>query len=138
MSENRGNSSFELLDLLSELIEVIIESSHFNVHDIIFGLTELIDGCIELRIDLFKTISKSSTFSVSDFDLIKLFELQNGICKMHDVLASFKEAIKSDEQSVGGDLPLVLGLSLVVKVGILEFVANFDSKSEVSVSLDGV
>ena len=57
---------------------------------------------------------------------------------MHDVLASLKEAIKSDEQSVRGDLPLVLGLSLVVKVGILELVANINSKSEAFVSLDSV
>jgi len=133
LSENRSDSSFELLDLLSELIEVIIESSHFNVHDIIFGLTELIDGRIELSIDLFKTISKSSTFSVSDFDLIELFELQNGVCKMHDVLASLKEAIESDKQSIGGDFPLILRLSLVVKVGIFEFVANINGKSKVFV-----
>jgi hypothetical protein len=120
------------------LIEVIIECSHLDVHDVIFGFTEIVDGSVELTVDLFETISKSSTFGVSDLDLVKLLELQNGVCKMHNVLASLKEAIKSDEQSVGGDLPLVLGLSLVVKVGILEFVANFDSKSEVSVSLDGV
>jgi len=133
LSENRSDSSFELLDLLSELIEVIIESSHFNVHDIIFGLTELIDGRIELSIDLFKTISKSSSFGVSNFDLIELFELQNGVCKMHDVLASLKEAIESDEQSIGGDFPLILRLSLVVKVGIFEFVANINGKSKVFV-----
>jgi hypothetical protein len=82
---------------------------------------------------LFKTISKSSTFGVSDFDLIELFELQNGVCKMHDVLASLKEAIESDEQSIGGDFPLILGLSLVVKVGIFEFVANINGKSKVFV-----
>jgi hypothetical protein len=138
LGQDRSDSSLELLDLLSELIEVIIECSHLDVHDVIFGFTEIVDGSVELTVDLFETISKSSTFGVSDLDLVKLLELQNGVCKMHDVLASLKEAIKSDEQSVGGDLPLVLGLSLVVKVGIFEFVANFDSKSEVSVSLDGV
>lgn len=49
---------------------------------------------------------------------------------MHDVLASLKEAIKSHEQSVGGDFPLVLGLSLVVKVGIFELVADINGKVE--------
>ena len=138
MCQDRGNSSLELLDLLSKLVEVIIKCSHLDVHDVIFGLTELVDGGIELRVDLFKTVSQSSSFGVSDFDFIKLLELQYGVCKMHDVLASLKEAIKSDKQSVRGDLPLVLGLSLVVKVGILELVANINSKSEAFVSLDSV
>jgi hypothetical protein len=52
---------------------------------------------------------------------------------MHDVLASLKEAIESDEQSIGGDFPLILRLSLIVKVGIFEFVANINGKSKVFV-----
>jgi hypothetical protein len=53
---------------------------------------------------------------------------------MHDVLASLKEAIESNKQSVCGDFPLVLGLGLVVKVGIFEFVANINSERKFLVS----
>jgi len=54
---------------------------------------------------------------------------------MHDILASFKEAIESNEQSVGCDFPLVFGLGLIVKVSILEFVANINDKGEFLMSL---
>jgi hypothetical protein len=49
---------------------------------------------------------------------------------VHDVLASLGERIKSHEQGVGGDLPLVLGPLLILVVGILELGANVQSKSE--------
>jgi len=39
---------------------------------------------------------------------------------VHDVLASLGEGVKTHKESVGRDLPLVLGLALVFKVGILE------------------
>ena len=73
---------------MSELIEVIIERSLLNVHDVIFDLTEFIDSYLEFSEDLFKTVSKSSTFGVSDLNLIKSLELLDGACEMHDVLAS--------------------------------------------------
>lgn len=53
---------------------------------------------------------------------------------MHDVLASLGERIKSHEQGVGGDLPLVLGLLLVLVVSILELGANVQSESELVIS----
>ena len=46
----------------------------------------------------------TSFTSPTNFD----FELQYGSCKMLNVLASFKEAIESNKQSVGCDFPLVL------------------------------
>jgi hypothetical protein len=57
---------------------------------------------------------------------------------MHDVLASLKEAIESDKQSVCCDFPLVLRLSLVVKVSIFEFVADINSKTKVIICFFGV
>jgi hypothetical protein len=59
-----------------------------------------------------------------------LGELHNGAGQVHDVLASLGEGIKSHEQGVGGDLPLVLGLLLVLIVGIFELGADIQSKSE--------
>jgi len=85
---------------------------------------------LKLREYLFKTISKSSTFGVSDLNVSELLELLDGVCKMHDVLASFKEAIESNEQSIGCDFPLVFGLGLIVKVSIFEFIANINDKGE--------
>ena len=52
---------------------------------------------------------------------------------MHDVLASLREAIESHEEGVGGDLPLVLGLLLVLVVGILELGADVEGKGELVV-----
>jgi hypothetical protein len=57
---------------------------------------------------------------------------------MHDVLASFRERIKSHEESVGCDFPLVLGLGLILKVSILELGANIKSKGELVVGLLGL
>ena len=61
---------------------------------------------------------------------MELGELHNGAGQVHDILASLGERIKSHEQGVGGDLPLVLGLLLVLVVSILELGANVQSESE--------
>ena len=57
-------------------------------------------------------------------------ELHDGACQVHDVLASLRERIKSHEQGVGGDFPLVLGLLLVLIVGILELGADIQSEGK--------
>lgn len=56
---------------------------------------------------------------------------------MHDVLASLREGVQSHEESIGGDLPLVLGLCLVLKVGILELGADIKGQSELIMSFLG-
>jgi hypothetical protein len=53
---------------------------------------------------------------------------------VHDVLASLREGVKSHEESVGGDFPLVLSLGLVFKVSIFEFGAHVQSENELIMS----
>jgi len=52
-----------------------------------------------------------------------------------DVLAALRERVESHKQSVGSDLPLILGLSLVLKVSILEFGADVESKNKLLMCL---
>lgn len=54
---------------------------------------------------------------------------------MLDVLASLGEGVKTHEKGVGGDLPLILGLGLVLEVGILELRADVESQNQFLVSL---
>jgi hypothetical protein len=88
------------------------------------------NSLVELIIDLKNTGGKSFTFGVTNFYLLEFSELPDSASQVHDVLTSFKEAIKSHEKGVCSNLPLVLGLSLVIEVGIFEFVADFDGKSK--------
>lgn len=78
--------------------------------------------------------------SVSDFDLLKLVELDNGAGEVHNILASLLERVETDEESVSGDLPLVspLSLSLVLEVCLLELGACFESSSELIMSFLGL
>ena len=46
---------------------------------------------------------------------------------MFDVLAALRERVESHKQSVGRNLPLILGLGLILKVCILEFGADVES-----------
>jgi len=54
---------------------------------------------------------------------------------MLNVLASLREGVKSNEESVSGDLPLILGFSFVLEVSILEFGADIEGKNQFLVSL---
>jgi hypothetical protein len=54
---------------------------------------------------------------------------------VHDVLASLGEGVKADEESVCGDLPLVLALSLVVEVSLLEASTDLDAEGQAVMSL---
>mmetsp|Transcript_24254 Transcript_24254/g.21359 ORF Transcript_24254/g.21359 Transcript_24254/m.21359 type:complete len:229 (-) Transcript_24254:598-1284(-) len=49
---------------------------------------------------------------------------------MQDIVASFQEAVKSDEQSISGELPAAIGLSLVLEVDVLELVADINDSLE--------
>lgn len=73
---------------------------------------------------------------VTDFDLLELVELDNGAGEVHDILATLLEGVKADEESVGGDFPLVcaLCLALVLEVSILEFGASLECKCELIMS----
>ena len=134
LGENGGKSSLELLDSLSELVEVIIKLSLLNIHDIICNLAEFFDSYLELLVDLSERVRESSTFGVTYPNVIKLLELENSTSEVHDILTSLKEAIKSYKQSVCGDLPLIVGLGFVIKVSIFELVADLNSKGKLLMS----
>lgn len=68
--------------------------------------------------------SQLLSLGVTDFNLLELVELDDGAGQMHDILASFREGIKSHEQSIGCDFPLILSLCFVFEVGILELWAD--------------
>jgi hypothetical protein len=57
---------------------------------------------------------------------------------VHDVLAAFTESIQTDKERVCGDFPLVLALSLVVKVSFLETGAHINAHGKTVMSFLGV
>lgn len=115
---------------MSELIEVIIELSLLNVHDVIFHLHEFISVLGEFFKESDNTCSQSITFGITNFNIFNFSKLNNGTGKVLNVLASFQESIKSNKQSIGGDLPLVLALGFVVKVSVLELVADVNTQGK--------
>jgi hypothetical protein len=125
LGNDRGKTTFKFLNALAEVEEIVIEFAALNVHNVVGHGHELFDNNIELVKDLRETLAHGSAFSVTDFDFAQLLELLDGSCQVHDVHASFREGIKTHEKSVGGDLPLVLGLGLVVKVSVLVLGADF-------------
>jgi hypothetical protein len=66
---------------------------------------------------------------------LELGELDDSAGKVHDVLASLREGVKSDKESICGDFPLSLCLLLVLKVGVLELGTDIEGDSELVVSL---
>jgi hypothetical protein len=83
-------------------------------------------------------LSHGLSFGVTDFDLLEFVELHDGSSQVHDVLASLTEGIESYKESIGGDLPLVLALGLVIKVSLLEASAYLNTSSKASVSFSWV
>jgi hypothetical protein len=73
---------------LSEFVEVVIELSLLNIHDVILHLHEFSSRLVELLKDSVDTGSKSFTFGVTDFNLVDAFELDDGLDEMDNVLAS--------------------------------------------------
>ena len=130
MGQDRSDSSLEFLDSLSELVEVVVELSSLNVHDVVSDSGELVLCLGELLEDLLNCGSEGLTLGVTDVNFLEGRELDDSGGKVHDVLASLGEGVEADEESVGGDLPLVLGLSFVLKVGILELVADVNASLE--------
>lgn len=57
------------------------------------------------------------------------------LSQLHDVLASFDEGIKSNEEGTWGDFPGVLSLSLVVVVGLLKLGAELHAGGELGVGV---
>jgi hypothetical protein len=91
LSENRCESSLKLLDTKAELVEVVIESSLFNVHDLILDLHEKVNGGLELSVDGVDCVGQGLTLGVTDLDVSKSSELLDGLSEVHDILASLLE-----------------------------------------------
>lgn len=75
-------------------------------------------------------LSQSFTFGSSNEDVVEFVELGDGLGQVQDVVTTFKEIVQSDEQSVCGQLPLVLSLSFVLEISVLEFGADVDGALE--------
>lgn len=126
-SQDRGQSAFEFLNALAELVEIIIKFAHLDIHNIIVDKHEFIFGGIELIQDVHNRTGHGLALSVTDFNLSKLVELLDSAGKVHNVLTSLREGVKADKKGVSGNFPLVLALCLVIEVGLLEFGANIDA-----------
>jgi hypothetical protein len=88
----------------------------------------------ELLEDLINCGCESLTFSVTNINFLKGREFHDGAGEMHDVLASFRERIKSNEKGVGSDLPLILGSLLVLKVAHFELLADIECLTKLIIS----
>jgi hypothetical protein len=119
---------------LAELVEIVVKFADLDVHNVVVNEHEFFLGLVELVEDIHNGAGHGLTLGVTNFNLSELVKLLDGTGKVHDVLASLREGVEADEQSVGGDFPLVLALSLVIEVGFLEFSANIDALFEASVS----
>lgn len=108
-------------------MNVILELSLLNVHDVIF-LFVLIDESLlsltEIGENCFDTQCEMIALGISNFNLIKCSELGDSVGEMRDVLTSLLERVQSNEESICGDLPLVFGLLLVFIVAHFELPAN--------------
>jgi hypothetical protein len=120
---------------LLENEEVIVELSSLNVHDVVGHVGELLDGCLEFGEDLEDRVGQGLTLGVSDVDVLQLVEHDDGVSQVPNVLASLRKGVQSHEESVGGDLPGVLGLGFVLKVGFLELGAHIMGQLQLVVSL---
>lgn len=135
LSEHGSKTALKLLNTLAELEEVVVELTLLDVENVVLDEHEVINSLGELTEDSHDGGGHSLTLGVTDFNLLELAKLIDGTSEVHDVLASLGEGIKADKERVGGDLPLVLGLGLVVEVGFLKLGANVESKGELLVSV---
>jgi len=88
LSENGCKPSLEFSDSLSEFVEVVVELPFLNIHDVVLYSHELFNSLVEFFKDLIDSCGQSLTFSVTNFYLLQLVELNDGAGEMHDVLAS--------------------------------------------------
>ena len=102
MSYNRCESSLKFLYFGSEGVEIFVEFFLRNIHDIVFDLCEGLDCVFKFLRNLHYAFGKGFTLGSSEFYTVKFVELFNGVAEMEDVVASFEERIKADEESVCG------------------------------------
>lgn len=89
LGDDRGQSSFELLDLGSKLVEVVIEFFFVNVHDVVFDALESLNCGFEFVENLFDTFSKCFSLSSSQLYFVQFVELNDGLGQVQYVMGSF-------------------------------------------------
>jgi hypothetical protein len=109
----------------------------FNIHNVEADFHEFIDSTFEFGLNILDVGGHLLSFGVTNLNLLELVKLLDSASQVHDILASFREGVEADEKSISGNLPLVLTLSFVVKVGLLETSTNSDAKLETSVGFIG-
>ena len=122
---------------MAELEEVVVELSLLDVEDVVLDCGELADGDAEFLEDGLDVSGHDLALGVADLDLLKLIELGDCSGQVHDVLATFSKGVQTHEERVGRDLPLVLGLALVIEVGVFESGADFETHRQLRVSFTG-
>lgn len=126
LSDHGSQSSFQLFDLRSELVKIVIELLVLNVHNVVIQGLELVHSLLEFHEDLLQSFSQGFTLGTSEFNLSQLVELHDGVGQMQNVVTSFKEGIQSHKQGIGGQLPGVLSFGLILEIGIFELSAHIN------------
>jgi len=91
LSENRCESSLEFLNAKAELVEIIIEGSLLDVHNLVLDLHEKVNGGLELSVDGVDGVGEGPTLGVTDLNVAKSSELLDGLSEVHHILASLLE-----------------------------------------------
>lgn len=123
---------------MAELEEVVIEFALLDVENVVLDQHKVFHGFGELDVDLHDVGSHRLALGITNFNLLQLAELRDCTSQVHDVLAALGEGVKTHKQGIGGDLPLVLRLAFVLKVGVLEFGADVESKRQLLVRIEGL
>lgn len=135
LGKDRGETAFKLLDALAELKEVVVELTLLDVKNVVLNEHEIVDSLSKLVEDGKNVGGHGLSLGVTNFDLLELAKLGDGTGQVHDILAALSKGVKTNKESVGGDLPLVFGLALVVEIGVLELRADVKSEGKLLVSV---
>jgi len=135
LGEDGSETTFELLHALTEGKEVVIKLTLLDVKDVVLDEHEVLNSFGELVEDSHDVSGHGLALGVTNFNLLQLAKLVDSASQVHDVLAALRKGIKAHKERVGGDLPLVLALGLVLEVCILELGAHIEGKGQLLVSI---
>jgi hypothetical protein len=88
LRDHTRQTPFQLLDLVTELVEIVIKILLVDVHDVVLHLLERLNRPLELNRNLLHRLSQRLAFSASQIDLSQLVELHDGVRQVQDVVAS--------------------------------------------------
>lgn len=77
LSQDGSKSALELLDPLAELVEIILELSPLDVHDVVLDFHEVRNSFLELVKDLEDSGAESLTLGVANINLLQFRELDD-------------------------------------------------------------